>query len=282
MIAFLGTGLMGSEFVRAFLARGEAVQVWNRTATKARALEKDGAKAFDSPADAVRGADRVHLSLSDDASVEATLQAARTGLAPGALILDHTTTAPQPTAERTRRFRDQGFTYVHAPVFMGPKNARDATGLMLTCGSPETYARVRAVLESMTGRLLYLGEREDKAAAFKLFGNLMIVAVAGGLADVFALAKGLQIDPKDALSLFDSFKPAAQLDYRGKKMAVGDFAPSFELSMARKDVRLMQETAQQTGATLELMPAMAALMDALIAAGEGQKDLGVIAKRAFE
>ena len=55
MIAFLGTGLLGTGFVRAARKRGEDVQVWNRTAEKARALEADGARAFADPAAAMRG-----------------------------------------------------------------------------------------------------------------------------------------------------------------------------------------------------------------------------------
>ncbi len=37
MIAFLGTGLLGANFVRAFAKRNEDVQVWNRTPEKAPA-----------------------------------------------------------------------------------------------------------------------------------------------------------------------------------------------------------------------------------------------------
>ena len=46
--------------------------------------------------------------------------------------------------------------------------------------------------------------------------------------------------------------------------------------MARKDVRLMMETAN--GAPLITLPAIAARMDALIAEGLGQSDLGVLGK----
>jgi 3-hydroxyisobutyrate dehydrogenase-like beta-hydroxyacid dehydrogenase len=37
-LAFLGTGLLGSGMVESLLRRGNAVTVWNRTATKAHAL----------------------------------------------------------------------------------------------------------------------------------------------------------------------------------------------------------------------------------------------------
>jgi 3-hydroxyisobutyrate dehydrogenase len=279
MVAFLGTGLMGSGFVRAMRARGEAVAVWNRTGARAQALEKDGAVAFPEPAEAVRGATRVHLSLSDDASVDAALERARPGLAPGAILLDHTTTAPGPTRERALRWNRDGFTFVHAPVFMGPANARDATGLMLVSGSPERVASVRGVLEKMTGRLLVVGEAEERAAAFKLLGNLMIVFIASGLADTFALGKAMGISAADAHGLFQHFNPANQISLRGKRMAEGDFAPSFELQMARKDVRLMLESAGVDGG-LQVLPAIAAMMDRVIAEGHGAEDLAVIAHRS--
>ena len=69
MIAFFGTGLLGSNFVRALRRRGEQVHVWNRTSAKARALESVGAVAFDDLAKAAQGASRIHLTLSDDAAV---------------------------------------------------------------------------------------------------------------------------------------------------------------------------------------------------------------------
>ena len=37
-IAFLGTGLMGSGFVRRLLAQGQTVHVWNRSPAAAKAL----------------------------------------------------------------------------------------------------------------------------------------------------------------------------------------------------------------------------------------------------
>ena len=61
---------------------------------------------------------------------------------------------------------------------------------------------------------------------------------------------------------------------RGVNMARGNFAPSFELQMARKDVRLMLETAGDR--PLAALPAIAARMDQLIAAGHGAKDASVL------
>ena len=65
------------------------------------------------------------------------------------------------------------------------------------------------------------------------------------------------------------------VDVRGKAMATGNFAPAFEMAMARKDLRLMLETA--AGAPLCLLPALAARLDEAIAEGHGREDVGAIA-----
>ncbi|MFZ4636363.1 MAG: NAD(P)-binding domain-containing protein, partial [Pirellulales bacterium] len=93
-IAFLGTGLMGSGFVRRLLAQGHAVHVWNRSPASAKALEAHGAKAFAASADAVAGVERVHLSLADDASVDAVLEPLADVIPASCWIIDHTTTTP--------------------------------------------------------------------------------------------------------------------------------------------------------------------------------------------
>ena len=49
--------------------------------------------------------------------------------------------------------------------------------------------------------------------------------------------------------------------------------PSFEMSMARKDLRLMVEEAACGRQTLAMVPALAALLDQGIARGEGGLDV---------
>ena len=274
-VAFLGTGLLGSGMIERMLRGGDAVAAWNRTAARARPLEAKGARLAPTPADAVRGAERVHLCLSDDAAVDGLLGELLPALGAGAVVVDHTTVTPKGAAARARRCAERGTRFLHAPVFMGPTAARDGQGLMLCSGPHELFTRVEPALRAMTGDLWYLGERPDLAAAYKLFGNVLILAIVGGLADVFQLAKQVGVHAEDAHALFSRFKPAMTVELRGRNMAVGNFAPSFEMVMARKDLRLMLETAG--GAPLCLVPALAARLDEAIAEGHGAEDVGAIA-----
>ena len=278
-IAWFGAGMMGSGFVEALRRRGDEVTVWNRTPQKARALERFGAVAVEDPLQAVRGADRVHMILSDDASVDGLLERITGAIEPRTPVIDHTTVAPQPTAARAARCSAAGIEFLHAPVFMSPQACRDSAGLMMAAGPQSRFERVEPELKKMTGNLWFVGERTDKAAAYKLFGNEMLFAITAGLADGFALMRGVGIEPSEAHELFAHFKPGGMIDIRGKAMAEGRYSPAaFELTMARKDARLMLDTAAHTGVALRVVPAVAARMDELIAAGHGAEDMGALAR----
>jgi 3-hydroxyisobutyrate dehydrogenase len=277
-IAYFGTGLLGSGFVRRQLELGTTVRVWNRSPEKARALAVEGAVFCADPAAALAGAERVHLTLADDASVDAVLEPLAASIAPHVFLIDHTTTAPTPTAERIARWTERGKRFVHAPVFMSPQNTREGTGTMMTSTTQAHYDALKPALEAMTGKLVHLGDDPQRAAAFKLFGNLLIIAFSAGLGDLYRLGGALGIAPADAFSLFSFFNPAPMVPMRAERMAKGDFKPSFELTMARKDVRLMIEEAARHGVSLGVMPAVAAVMDAAIARGYGADDSGSIAR----
>jgi len=279
MKAFLGMGLLGSNFVKAMLRKGDEVQVWNRTISKAKALEKDGAKAFDNIIDAVKGVDIIHLTLKDDDTVNEILEAASAGFKPGVIIIDHTTTSAKGAVERTSYWKAKGFTYLHAPVFMGPSNVLESSGNMLVSGNQEVISSVAPELSKMTGKLINFGPEEGKASGIKLIGNLFLLSLTAGLSDTLALAKALDISPTDVAALFESWNPGASMPARFNKIIAGDFSkPSWELNMARKDAGLMMAAAKEEGVKLSLIPTIAAEMDSWIAKGHGADDWSVIAK----
>ena len=273
-IAFLGIGLLGGALAEAAAKRGDTVTAWNRSPDKVRALGQFGVVAAATPAAAVRGARRIHLVLKDDDVVEEVLAAARGGLSPDAIIIDHTTTLPTRTAARAERLKAEGVKYLHCPVFMGPPAARNAQGTMMVAGPRLLFEAVRSDLSKMTGRLEYLGERTDLAAVNKLFGNAMIIGVAAVMADVLTMAQASNVSPEDAIKLLGFIDLNAIVAGRGMNMAKGNFTPSFELTMARKDIGLMLETAGDR--PMAALPSVAARMDQLIAAGHGAKDSSVL------
>jgi 3-hydroxyisobutyrate dehydrogenase len=279
MITILGTGLLGSGFTRALRKKGETVRVWNRSPDKALALAEIGATPVADPAEAVRGADRTHVVVSDDAAVDSVLAAAAPGFAAGALVLDHSTTSTAGARERTARWRGRGVIYQHVPVFMGPQNAADSTGIMLISGDREVVARVSPMLMPLTGKLIDLGARVDAAAAFKLLGNLYLIELTAGFTDMLALAQAMNVPPTEVAKLFEHFNPGASATARFQRMIDADYDhPSWELGMARKDARLMQAEVDGAGLAFSVLPAVATLMDRFIADGHRHSDWTVVAK----
>lgn len=273
-IALLGTGLLGSAIAEAAAKRGDTVTAWNRTPDKARALADFGIRIAASAVDAVRGAQRVHLVVKDDTAVEEVIASMRGGLAVDAVVIDHSTTLPETTAARVARLAAEGMRYLHCPVFMTPMAARATQGSIVAAGPRAVFDAVADDLAKMTGRLEYLGERGDAAAATKLFGNALILSLIGTMADMLALARGSGMSGQDAIDVARLFDLNAMVATRGGNMAAGRFVLGFELAMARKDLALMLETAGSQ--PLSVLPGIASRMDALIAAGRGSEDVTIL------
>jgi len=279
MKAFLGTGLLGAGFVRAMLKKGEEVQVWNRTFSKAKDLEQYGAKAFENIEDAVKNADVIHLAVKDDATVDDALAQAEKGLKPGAEIVDHTTTTIEGAIKRTKEWKEKGFPYLHAPVFMGPQNALESTGYMLVSGDQNLIKELEPQLSALTGKLINFGDETGKAAAMKLTGNLFLVAFGASIADTLSFAESMGISKEELSRLFDQWNPGASMPRRIQRMTGNDYSdPSWRLEMARKDTGLFLKEAEQKGQKLHIIPAVAALMDEWIKKGHGKEDWSIIGK----
>jgi 3-hydroxyisobutyrate dehydrogenase len=267
--------MLGSAMIRAMLQRGVPVSVWNRDGDKARALEAAGARVFTDPVQAARGAERVHLCLSDDAAVDAVLDAALPGIAKESVIVDHSTVSPQRVVERCERLAAAGHAFLHAPVFMGPPMAEKATGVMMTSGDSALIERVRPALATMCSELRVVGNRPQDAAIFKLMGNAMILTVVAGLSDVLRIAAEQGLAHEHAYTLFDFYDPCGQIKGRGRRMVAGDYAPVWTVDMAHKDAVLMQAAARHE--RLPAVDAVEASLRAVSARGLGDLDLAALA-----
>lgn len=276
-VAVLGTGLLGSGFVEGLLTRGgTTVSVWNRTRAKAEALTPLGAVVADTALDAVRHADRIHLALLDDDTVDAVLAECSSGIQTGVVIVDHTTTLPHRTASRAAALDAAGLEYLHAPVMMGPPAARSATGMMLVAGPTERVARVHGALSAMTGELWHVGERNDLAAVYKLFGNAGILGIVGIVGDIMRMADSANVPRSSVLEMFAKMRLNGAVAYRGPMMCSGDYETQFALTVARKDMRLMIDTSGDQN--IPLLRALASRMDELIRDGDGDKDFAVLGR----
>jgi 3-hydroxyisobutyrate dehydrogenase len=277
---FLGTGLIGASFAQAALVRGDEVELWNRSPGKAKALEQYGGKARATAIEAVQNAQLIHIALTSDEAVDALLLTIKDAIPQDAIVMDHSTNLPAGTKTRSQWCEEHGVRYLSCPIFMSPKACLAAAGLILVAGHQTLFQTVEPALQAMTGKLWYVGESAEKAASLKIIGNGLILTMVSGLADVLTLGQSLGLDGPEAFELFQHFDPGLVVKGRGAQMAQGNFDTLWSLQMARKDIGLMLQSVGDK--PLAVLPAIASRMDQLIEDGDGDHDVGIMAKAAHK
>lgn len=283
--AFLGTGLMGSAFVRAMLKRGDHVRVWNRTRSRAEALVDDGAELAQTVGAAVKDIDIVHLSLSDDASVDTVLAAGARYFAPGALIFDHTTTSVAGAVRRTQEWAARDLHYVHAPVLMQPHDVLRGSGVILVSGDRAWIeSKALPALQPLTTRVFNVGDIPGQAAGVKLVTNLYLMSVVAGLGDIFSVAKGAGVPMSTVQSVLGAADLTALAINSLNWLQSGELEknPTWALNTARKDVRLLQAEGAKSGHRLAVLPAITMAMDRWIRNGYGHADWAIFASSSVD
>lgn len=278
-VALLGTGTMGAAMARRMRAHGLAVRAWNRSRAKAQALEADGVEVTDSPRAAVEGADVIVTMLTDGAAVEAAMLGPEGGLAgatPGCTWLQTSTVGIAACRRLAELATRSHLGFVDAPVSGSKEPAERGELVVLAGGAPELEARVKPVLEAIGRRTVWLGAVGAGTRA-KLAMNAWVTGVVALLAETITLSEALDLDPRQFLDLLKggpSDSPYAQL--KGNAMLEGQFAPSFSLRLAHKDLRLIIEAGREAGASLPVLAAIEEKFDRAERQGHGDEDLASV------
>ena len=119
-IGFIGTGIMGQGMIRNLMKAGYPVQIYNRTRSKAEALEREGAVWKDSAAQCAAGCGVVITIVGYPQDVEEVyfgpgglLESAQ----PGTVLIDMTTTSPKLAQRIYDQARERGLDALDARSF---------------------------------------------------------------------------------------------------------------------------------------------------------------------
>jgi 3-hydroxyisobutyrate dehydrogenase len=273
-VAVLGTGIMGSGMARSLLRAGLDVRAWNRTQAKAAPLAADGATVTETAEEAVRGADVILTMLNDGLSVAAALTAAAPGVQRGQVLLQSSTVGIDATTELAQRAADLGLVYLDAPVAGTKQPAEQGALTVFVSGPSAVRPLANPVLNAIGQRTVWVGETPGAASQLKLVVNIWVINMVSSIAECLNLAEGLGIDPQSFLDVMKG-GPLDSAYLQGKSAAVlsGDLTPSFTLSTALKDTRLILAAAEQTGVKLDLVAASANRFTRAEEAGHGGEDM---------
>ncbi|MEW2293308.1 NAD(P)-dependent oxidoreductase [Streptomyces sp. NPDC006743] len=285
-VGVLGTGIMGAAMARNLLRAGHTVRVWNRTPAKAGPLAADGAQVAGSAADAVRDADVILTMLYDGGTVLEVMREAAPAARAGAVWAQSTTAAVESAGELADLARRYGLLFYDAPV-LGTRQPAEAGQLtVLAAGPAEGREAVTPVFDAVGARTVWTGEDGAAAGAtrLKLVANSWVVAVTAAAGETLALAKGLGVDPAGFFDLISG--GPLDMGYLHAKAGLildgGLLPPSFAVSTAEKDARLIVEAGERHGVRLDVAAASAERLARAAAQGHGGEDMAAAYFASFD
>lgn len=275
-LAFLGLGQMGGPMAARLLEVGHQLTVWNRTPQRAEPLASKGARVASSPAEAVREAEAAITMVADPQALEEVVfgpGGLAEGLGPGQALVDMSTVGPRTVRELRRRL-PEALAVVDAPVLGTIPQAEEGTLKVFVGGADADFARWREVLGAL-GTPLHVGPL-GSGASMKLVTNSVLGALMSALGEALALADALGLDLGTTLDVLSDSPIGVTATRKRENIRAGTFPPNFKLSLAAKDLRLVNEAAGDAGAELRVAAAARAWLEAADAAGFGDLDYSAV------
>ena len=280
-VALLGTGTIGLGLGRSLLRAGIPVRAWNRSRHQAEPLYADGALVVDRAPDAVGGAGIIITVLSDGAAVADVLAAARPGLVLGQIWVQASTVSVKWNDELAGLARDQGLTYLDAPVLGGRSPAEQGQLVVLASGpdngDPRGRARVRKEVQPVfdaIGRSTIWLDAVGAGTRLKLVAGSWVAAVTAATGETLALARGLGTDPQAFLAAVRGGPlDCGYLQAKAAAILAGDYTADFTTRLAAEATALIVAAGGDAGLNMDVTAAAGARFARATALGHGGDDM---------
>ena len=280
-VGFIGLGIMGLPMAGHILKAGYPLTVYNRTRSKTRSLEADGAAVAASPGEVAENSQMIVTIVSDSPDVQEVVagpEGVLDGIRPGSVVMDMSTISPQVERDLDRQLREQGCALVDAPVSGGDVGARNATLAIMAGGDREAFDRVVPIFETMGKTITYCGP-VGSGQLTKLCNQILVAVTLMGVSEalVFAGKNGL-----DQRVMIEAVKGGAagswQLSNLAPRVVNRDFAPGFMVDLIQKDLRLVMESAAGAQAALPATTLVNQFFRTSQARGEGLEGTQALVK----
>ena len=270
-IGFIVTGVMGASMVKNLLKNGYEVNVYNRTPSKAKALEEFGAHFTESIKDCVSDADIAITIVGMPEDVRECYEEILKYLK-GHIAIDMTTSSPSLAKEIYHKAKELGISVLDAPVSGGDTGAKNGTLSIMVGGDLDTFNECMPVFEAMGKTINYIGET-GSGQHTKMANQILIAGTIGAVAEALTYARYMNLDER---KVFEAIANGAagswQLSNNGLKMLNHDDNPGFFIKHFIKDMKLADDEATNKNLNLEVLKTV--LEEYKKLQDEGYEDLG--------
>ena len=236
-IGFIGIGIMGLPMVRHLKKAGYPITIYNRTLDKIKHLDSEFEIAS-SIEELVKDKDVIFSIVGYPSEVESVLTEGFKFAKQGTIFVDMTTSSPKLAIKLSKIAIQNELILLDAPVTGGDIGAKNGTLSMMVGGDIESYLRIQSLLETMTGKITYMGPSGNGQYA-KLSNQICIAGNLMGIAEALTFAKDHQLNLESMLSVISGGSAASwQAINNGPKMILKDYMPGFYVKHFLKDLTL--------------------------------------------
>jgi 3-hydroxyisobutyrate dehydrogenase len=251
--AFIGLGVMGFPMAGHLAKAGHEVSVFNRSPAKAQSwVAAHGGRAGATVADAVKDCEFVILCVGNDDDVRGVLADALPAMAPGGVVIDHTTASAKLAREAAEQAAAVGRSFVDAPVSGGQAGAVNGQLTVMAGGDQVAFDRAQPVMQAYSKAIKRIGGPGAGQLA-KMVNQICIAGVVQGVAEGLHFAKRAGLDEGLVLeAISQGAAQSWQMDNRWKTMSEGKYEFGFAVDWMRKDLGLTLDEARANGSSLQL------------------------------
>ncbi len=274
-LGVVGLGHMGGNMAARFLAAGYSVYGEARHREDAQELEGEGLQWRDTPRELAEAAEVVLSSLPDDAVLEQVASGpdgVLAGLSDGQVWIDLSTVSPRKSRDVAQRVREQGATFLDAPVSGSVPQVQSGTLTIMVGGDEDAYKRVEPILREL-GTPHYIGEN-GHGLVLKLAINISLAVQMLAFSEGLLLADRAGVDRKRAVEVMTA-SPIGSPMLKARAELVLDLPDDawFDVGLMQKDIVLALDAARQLSVPLPAAATADEVLTFARAAGYEHRDL---------
>jgi len=257
-IGVIGCGNMGGGMVAHLLDNEQEVHCFDPNPDVLISLEALGAIKAASALALAAQCDLIILSLPNAAVVRSVMGEIESHLRVCAVVLDTSTSEPETSKEMAALGAAKGFSFVDGPVSGGPSAARLGTMTMLLGGDRDVIKRLRPVTDLLTAMTVVVGGAGAGHAA-KIVNNMLCAANLVLVAEAVRLGEAAGVNAWDLLEGINAGSGRSGVsEVNFPRWVLNEaFDSGFTMGLMRKDVRLAEKLAEESGVALNGFDAIA-------------------------
>ena len=252
---FIGLGVLGAKMANNLLASGYSLTVFDLNDQAVEQLVSTGANAAGSVSEVASAVDALITCLPSPAASSTVMEGdggALAKLKPGSTWIEMSTTDVEEIRRLATTANEQGIDVLECPATGGVHRAMRGEMTLLVGGSEAVFARHKAMLEKMSGQIVYMGNIGD-ASLIKVITNLLC------LVDLVAMGEALMLAKRGGLDLGKCYEAITASSGNSREfedwapvILNGTFNTGFTTELGLKDLGFVTELGKKLDVPLKL------------------------------